>query len=239
MPSVYDCAVICEDVYSAQTDRRATARGWQRTGPTCGSSDNGFFGAMYQKGDSCIVAFRGTEPTDLGDLAADAEMGPGSSQVPTGQTSAAMTFMDACINRAGERIKIVSGHSLGGALAKVASQRRDRLAIAFNAPYIGGLSGAVAMTSMLIRNYNANLDPVSRVTSAIGHIEEGQTTVVTVQPPSRWISAIGATGPGRALAVGAYTAYHYHSMENLREAIGNRRDLNREVEIPEGVAGET
>jgi hypothetical protein len=192
------------------------------------ANDSGFFAALYRKGGENIVAYRGTEMTDLGDLSADAEM---VIRVPQEQSSAALRFMDACMNNTNGHINIVTGHSLGGALAKIISQRRSCLAVAFNAPYVGGLRGSAPRTSMLIRNYNSNLDPVSRMTRGVGNMEEGHTTTITIPPPPVWQTVVGSFGLlTRALVEGA-AAMHYHSIVNLRAAIANHGNLNTEIDV--------
>ena len=228
MPSVYDCAVLSEDVYESSRGRVASGLGWSRLRPHEGS--HGFYAALYIKGSEVVISYRGTD--DLADGVADAQMGPGLSRIPPHQSRQALDYFNQC-TRYCYNVIAMTGHSLGGALAKIVSQTQGVMAIAFNAPYVGDLSGSVPMTSMMIRNYNSDRDPVSGATRAIGNMEEGHSEIITVPPPSitdRLIDAgISALAP---VPVPAMQALHYHGIGTLRAVIAHIPRYRQNIAIP-------
>jgi hypothetical protein len=191
---------------------------------------------MYSNRGQVVIAYRGTD--DLEDAVADAQMAPGISQIPPHQSRQALEFYSECV-RYCYNVRAVTGHSLGGALAKVVSQRNMILAVAFNAPYIGDLSGSAPMTSMLIKNYNSNLDPVSGATRLIGRMEEGQSEIIYIPAPSitdRLIDAgISAVTSGGLLPTPVMQGLHYHGVARLREVMAGHSHYSREIAVPGGV----
>jgi hypothetical protein len=121
MLSAYDCAVLSEDVYQSTTGDVASKKGWSSKKDFTGH--DGFYGALYNKGRQYVVAYRGTN--DLKDVKADLNM---AIRVPPSQSKHALEFYSKCSNSF-KNITAVTGHSLGGALAKIVSQRKNILAI--------------------------------------------------------------------------------------------------------------
>lgn len=85
---------------------------------------SGFAAFSFKNGNDIVIAYRGTKLTDLGDLAADVAIANPLAdwhQQFTDALNFAWKIKDA--NKDNPNIKIyVTGHSLGGALAQVASQ---------------------------------------------------------------------------------------------------------------------
>jgi len=228
MPSVYDCAVVSEDVYESGCGNLASGLGWSRHRPREGT--HGFYAALYIKGSEVVISYRGTD--DLDDGIADAQMGPGIGRIPPHQSRQALAYYNLC-TRYRYNIVAMTGHSLGGALAKIVSQTQGVMAVAFNAPYVGDLTGSVPMTSMMIRNYNSDRDPVSGATRMIGNMEEGHSEIITVPPPSitdHLIDAgIAALAP---VPLPAMQLLHYHGIGTLRAVIANIPRLRQNIVIP-------
>ena len=227
--SVYDLAVLSDEVYNDEFDDKGEAHklGWSRTESQL-LTKSGFFAAKYERKEDVIVAYRGTD--DKKDVLADAQMLPllnacmindtletllvcygvhDSSDleaikgllrwvllaaqkapdyinsVPTEQTSEALSVFDKF------KPQCVTGHSLGGALAKVVSERRSVVAVAFNSPFMGNMRGTIPQTSILIANVNTKGDPLSLATRTAGNLSHGfDTKEVTVEdlkatPPKR------------------------------------------------------
>ena len=164
-----------------------------------------------------------------------------ANRVPTGQTPQAMRYFEE-----GPRPDFVTGHSLGGALAKVVSQRTGTRCVAFNSPFMGDLQGVEATSTMSILSMNTAGDPLSLATQAVGNLPHGPTITLAIPPPeglrvprrrrvNPWTHA--ARGPlGLGTFVGDHVsshgeylvalarylgaiALHHHSMANLRRAI--------------------
>lgn len=208
MASILDCVLLSEDVYEDGLTSRVAARGWTRTHTyTCG----GFYACHYSKNGDSIIAYRGTN--DLEDVVADANMIPSMGRIPPSQSRAAVQVFDTSSQCTVNDISAVTGHSLGGALAKVVSQQKNVTAVAFNAPLIGDLNGVAPRSSPLIHNFNAINDPVSGITGAMGSLSVGGVHEVIVRPPvlGEMINSI--------VGVRIMGHLHYHSIETLRKAI--------------------
>lgn len=219
MASIFDCALLSEDVYEDCLTSRVAGRGWSRVNSfTCG----GFYAGLYRKNEESIIAYRGTN--DLDDLVADANMIPGMGRIPPSQSSSALRVYEECSQCSVNGIAVVTGHSLGGALAKVVSQRKNVTAIAFNAPFVGDLGGTVPMTSSLISNINAVKDPVSSVTRALGSLPEGSVDQVMVRPPRLWNEVID-----NVIGVPVMENLHYHSISTLRRALENKNQYTQSL----------
>lgn len=136
----------------------------------------------------------------------------------------------------------VVGHSLGGALAQIVGLERKVAAVSFNSPFIGGIHGDVPMSTLTLLHVNADLDPVSMLTKAAGSLPHGGVKNVRLPPcpeipPKAGLGSLDlpmwapffaqvVTAPERARYIGSLVAYleraaiYYHSMANLRAALG-------------------
>lgn len=229
MISVITCAEMSNHVYSNSVS--GLTDGWKQLHASEGPvyrvewgansthkvrTDSGFFGAIYKhSSDHFVVAFRGTELADPGDIFADLSIG-----------RATLTAVRSILGSAGfqhEQVKdakklvslatskysispnncLVTGHSLGGALAKVVAAPLGYKVVAFNSP---------GMRSVLI-------DSVSR------------SKIVNVQTTGDIVSTVGeqetipldVTLPLKSTQVGKYgreikipeSVFGQHSMHNM------------------------
>jgi len=137
MRDLLDCALLSLDVYSdgaEVVDEDARRRGWRRVA-FLRDDASGFAGAAYEdRRGKLVVACRGTELSDLGDWRALSAIGLG--RVPVRQADAAHRFLGSLLasspRRRGRRV-ILTGHSLGGFLAKWLALDFGITAVAFNA----------------------------------------------------------------------------------------------------------
>jgi len=72
----------------------------------------------------------------------------------------------------------VTGHSLGGALAKTISLREGIPCVAFNSPFMGDLRGVPPVSSEQVTSINARLDPLSLATGQVGNLSHGRNIYV-------------------------------------------------------------
>jgi len=113
-------------------------------------------------------------------------VGTFANQVPPQQTASANTY----INNLGMTPYCITGHSLGGALAKTVSLNRSIPCVAFNSPFMGDLRGIPPISSPLVKSINTKGDPLSLATEAAGNLSHGENILVQVRnfperPPAR------------------------------------------------------
>jgi pimeloyl-ACP methyl ester carboxylesterase len=230
--SALDLAYLAWDVYEATIQRDTADRGWLRhSSPYSHESTSrnaGFYGCLYQKRNTSefVVAFRGTEPTDLRDLAADAAIAQG--EIPRAQARLAERLVRDALVQHPRGSFTLTGHSLGGGLVQyVLSRIREQLPGAtFNSADIaevwlrtsGEKRREIARRLVNFRSYGC---AVSLLT--VGEI--GRTVRIAV-PMSGLQVLAHVVAPGPAAL---YTGFvQQHSIVNMLEAIKHdtrRRDL--------------
>lgn len=160
-----------------------------------------------------------------------------TNRVPPWQTDQAIQYFDATPGP----VVGVTGHSLGGALAKAISSQRSVPSVAFNSPFMGTMKGTGQKFSPLIRNVFTPLDPLTIITRELGNQSQGRVTSRLVEHfprPPEWYSSRDQAWLGRVIGelpdgepkrqlegvaniiawLGA-AALHYHSMGTMRRAI--------------------
>jgi hypothetical protein len=166
MISIYDCAVLAKAVYDTAG---TNSGGWSQVGADFDRPASGFFGRAYKNNaGEMVLAIRGTEPVDLNqlkqlnvrkafaDLIEDVYFPMGA--LPYNQTTDAFDFHEEYSEK--DKRIVLTGHSLGGALAKLVASHTGKPAIVFNAPCIRG-KGGVGGKWDKITNYNVQGDVVS------------------------------------------------------------------------------
>ena len=209
-----DYAMLAEDAYSEEETLQMIARaGWTRIWRTSERA-TGFACALYRKGETPdhVLAYRGTNPTEFGDLVAD--IGIGLRRLTPQFVLALSSFGTAAFHAGGDqKIVGVCGHSLGGALAKFVGARNGKLTYSFNGPGIAGMGGVTRETDTGdIRNVNARGDAVSKYGARLGRTETVSISSMGLLPDS--LEGFTA-GLGGVVGVGAYLLSQ-HSISNLR-----------------------
>lgn len=127
MPNIIDYAELSDAIYEAD----GAATGWVQTAFRRGGN-SGLQAAVYTRGSNTIVAFKGTSAAM--DVVADLKLGVGMN---TSMYSEAEQFVAKYATRPGV---VVTGHSLGGAIAQTVGNRRRLPFVSFNAPGVALLA---------------------------------------------------------------------------------------------------
>jgi hypothetical protein len=108
-----------------------------------------------------------------------------ANQVPPEQTRQAEAYLD----NLAQPPTYFTGHSLGGALAKIMTVRRGIPCVALNSPYMGDLRGMTPVSSAGILSIRARSDPLSVATENAGNLPHGRVIIVDTpdyaNPPPR------------------------------------------------------
>jgi len=182
MATLVELAELCDAVYGddviATTDLKGGGKAcWSRTQRW---TDGNFFAALYaKKGGSAVLAFRGTD--DAVDVLMD------DSDIAIGQVPPSASDAVRVAGGISTGNVLLTGHSLGGALAIIAAARYGFAAVTFNAPGVmnscvvanafssatkNGLSGLIALagrcfTGSRMINIRIDGDAVSSALTAV------------------------------------------------------------------------
>lgn len=150
-----------------------------------GRADEGFFAALYRRGELYALSLRGTD--DGFDVVPDGQIL--AAMIPVQMSEAQAAFQESMEVARRKKCKLVlTGHSLGGGLAGLLAMQHTRCAVTFNAPgvarsysnYSMGLESAFmpytlaieTATSSTLINIRAMFDPVSVGTGPrLGRVE--------------------------------------------------------------------
>lgn len=120
-------------------------------------SDNYRTTFYHPQSKKAVVSFRGTKLTNLMDIATDIAIARGSEN-KTARFMNSMRLSKAAIEKYGKDNVALTGHSLGGTQAIKIGQKTGIPAYAFN-PGIGPKTGVVqALTKLLTKHRNTNVN---------------------------------------------------------------------------------
>lgn len=167
MANLLELAKMSRAAYDENMGRGTVASGWScsRFRRASGSL-SGFQGAIFKKSGETVVAFRGT--AQAMDVVADLKLGTGmnTTYFDLGQQFASFA--------SGPNV-IVTGHSLGGAIAQVVANRGGYRMATFNAPGVG----VIASRNMLRSNPLMNVVRLYGMTvSAVRHPQQAVSDVL-------------------------------------------------------------
>lgn len=179
--------------------------------PPYADIETGFFGRAFKKSNEIIIAFRGTEITELGDLKADVQ---NFSNAKPEQYQQALDFVAGVLNDVPPGVDKITltGHSLGGGLASYAALYFGANAVVFNGAGLGqGLRANIPQQHMerqqsLVRNIDLKSDPVTALGGQVG-------SVYQLDLPS------GMIDPASYMGTGPIVAIEPHFMDGVISAL--------------------
>lgn len=119
------------DAVTQEMNQTVSTNGWTAKSFPPGSS--GFQAGVFSRGGDTVVAFRGTVPSNTGDLLADLKLGMGMNTSHFAQGEAVLSQLK------GQNVTL-TGHSLGGAIAQIVGNRARLPFVTFNAPGVAVLA---------------------------------------------------------------------------------------------------
>jgi len=215
MPTNLELAVLSEDVYHNMS--QLTGNKWKAVGIPIKNDASGFYSRLYAHNNEYVIAMRGTEITDWGDLVADFGIIRRKFGV---QFLNALNAYNVYLGQARKASLTITGHSLGGALAKYVAAKHGVNAVAFNAPGIKGMGGLSSKhAKATIHNVNAILDPVSKFGDSFGTSEHIMVSGIPIIPDILEPVLVGKLvidtgGLAKGFILGAFLTAK-HSISNL------------------------
>ncbi|WP_343675958.1 lipase family protein [Paraburkholderia heleia] len=155
------------------------------------ADDTHGFGAMRQSDKLVVLAFRGTEPQSLTDIAIDlqgslTDWTESAGKVHAGFAHAARGLHEAVDNWLKETIApgtqlILTGHSLGAAIATLfASRCTPNALVTFGSPRVGNATFAATLHGVGITRYVDCCDLVTDLPPPIGgYVHAGESNYIT------------------------------------------------------------
>ncbi len=148
MPSIFDFAMLSHAVYS---DIPWEAGGWKVTGNKLKWASGELQAAVFTNAGAAIVAFKGT--TGGMDFLADLKLG-------LCMNSSFFSLAETFVRNHAPEGALLTGHSLGGAVAQVVGHRKKMPFVTFNAP------GVALLPTFGTSNIGRNLSQLNPVTGA-------------------------------------------------------------------------
>lgn len=159
--TILDYARLADAVYAADPQ----VEGWQRIAFQPGGAGlrDAFQGAAFRRGAELVLACKGT--SQAADIVTDLKLGVGMNTV---QFAAAERFLAGVAMPAGAS-PVVTGHSLGGAIAQIVGNRHRLPFATFNAPGVGLISRNLDEMAVTGLAGTAALRTVFATLSAVRH----------------------------------------------------------------------
>lgn len=133
MPLISEYAALSNAIYDTSLSTGSSVNGWTLGAHENGDA-NGMCAGLFTKNQVSVVAFRGTRMDSADDILTDVQLGSGMN---TTYFSLAETFVG--LYAPGPNV-IMTGHSLGGAIAQIVGNRTRRAFVTFNAPGVALLA---------------------------------------------------------------------------------------------------
>ena len=172
-------------------------------------SNNGFYGEAFYKNGIILIALRGTNISELGDIASDRSMT--TKHVPSQYVDAQKFYKQIASKFSNEKI-VFTGHSLGGSLAQLMGAEMGSETVTFNAYGIGDLIQKDNVKGTNNRNYG-NIDDT--VFNANLKNQFGKTYIIGSKEKSPYLTSSDTTG---------YKSGQYPMKKHSIENMGNLED---------------
>ena len=226
MISIYEYALLASDVYQESYQPfplALKARGWSRVEELI-LHEGGFLSRFYHRKKyprDCVIAYRGTKITRPDNWFNDAEI---LFNIKPFYKNRAESFY-LTVNRYLRDNNIhfnpkLTGHSLGGLLAKLTAIHYQLYAVAFNAPGIGSNLGVNAnIPHPKILNIDAKEGSFNKLGKKIGQEIKIDVAENIRQCDKYSIRDFFKPNPEGALSRWAICKYHKHQLEYMLESI--------------------
>jgi len=193
MATLLDLALIADAVYGQSEGGNDSQKELAKLGWTCPAAmqvndasvfkggsltSSGFQGRVFVSPDSkeAVIAYKGTKPSQASDLVADMKLAMGF--IPTQAKDALKATVD-WTKQLGNKNFLITGHSLGGALAQVVGLQTGINFVTFNAPGMQnqskGLSSSQSSTGKPGKGLNlrtgGSFAPIAALGKHIGEVE--------------------------------------------------------------------
>ncbi len=148
------------------------------------NKNTGFYAEAYRNKNTgeVVIAYRGTDQKDGGDWQNNLHIGIGKTPE---QYQDAILFYDEVARKYGSGNVIVTGHSLGGALAQLVGAETGATTVAFNAPGVAHLLPEIGINSPAspssysnIKNYSLANDILNLLNIAYGLQQLGGVYII-------------------------------------------------------------
>ncbi|QHQ34313.1 hypothetical protein [Algicella marina] len=136
MATIQEYALMSQAVYADEPQ----IPGWACANFHSGLG-TGLQAAVFTRGASTVVAYKGTTPSNTNDLLADLKLG-------VGMNTSYFWNAEAYAARYAPGEVVFTGHSLGGAIAQIVGNRRRLPFVTFNAPGVALFASRNVLTSM-------------------------------------------------------------------------------------------
>ena len=206
MATTQEHATFSAHVYGG-VNAPALPSGWVQVDTR--SSQSGLYAEAYRNTATgeIAIAYRGTEPTDGGDLRADYAI---ATQKASEQFNEAWRFARDIVTSNPNAPVSATGHSLGGALAQYVSGVFKIPGETFNAPGIKNMSGLLPMTGNNVTNWVVPTDIVGNFGEHVGTKKYLPALPVSIE---NFLMVV--YGPaGLPISLGFYL-FRSHKMENI------------------------